>query len=313
MRHSFVIVVALALLPCAAQTPGDVHIQPRTDAPVTEPELKTHTKPFVANVNVVLVPLTVSDEMGRLVTGLDRSNFKLFEDGRAQHIEYFYMQDTPISVGIIFDTSGSLGDALSQSRVAVNEFMQASNPNDEFLLITFSDKPSLEAAFTDKPEDIQGSLLFTVSKGRTALWDAIYLGCTKMKSAKYQKRVLLVVSDGGENHSRYTYNEIKEVIRESDVQIYGVAVPGADYGPWGMADISRSTGGQLYEGQPNTYADTLTKIAVELRYQYVLGYKPTNRNHNGKYRKIRVKIEPPRGLPRLLLSVRKSGYYAPPK
>jgi Ca-activated chloride channel family protein len=171
----------------------------------------------------------------------------------------------------------------------------------------------MDTGFTDKPEEIQGSLLFTVSKGRTALWDAIYLGCTRMKSARYQKRVLLVISDGGENHSRYTYSEIRDVVRESDVQIYGVAVPGADYGPWGMADISRATGGQLYEGQPNTYADTLTKIAVELRYQYVLGYKPTNRTHDGKYRRIRVKLQPPRGLPHLQVSARKSGYYAPEK
>lgn len=313
----WLLVLTLAVLPCVAQISNDVHIQPRPKEQVTAPGadrgkgLKTYTKPFVANVNVVLVPLTVADGWGRLVSGLDRTNFTVFEDGQPQKIEYFYMQDTPISVGIIFDSSGSIGEALNNSRAAVNEFMQASNPKDEFFLITFADKPSLDGDFTDKPEDIQGSLLFTVSKGRTALWDAIYLACAKMKSAKYPKRVLMAVSDGGENHSRYTYNEIRDVVRESDVQIYGVAVPGADYGPWGMADLSSATGGRTFEGGPNTHADILTKIAVELRYQYVLGYKPTNRKHDGKFRRIRVKLLPPRGLPPLKVSLRKSGYYAP--
>lgn len=247
-------VLAIASLPCAAQNPNEVHVQPRSkpEAPKTpDPSLKTHTKPIVSNVDVVLVPVTVTDPLTRIVTGLERQNFRIFEDGKPQEIEYFYSQDAPISVGVIFDNSGSMGRAINTSREAVIEFMKTSNPEDEFFLITFADKPVMMGDFTDKPEEIQGKLLYTMPRGLTALWDAVYLGISKMRSAKYPKRALLVISDGGENHSRYTDREMRRVVRESDVQIYGIAIPGADYGPWGMAGISDATGGgALSWGRP---------------------------------------------------------------
>ncbi len=305
--------VALALVPCAAQDINDVHVKPR-EAPKQnsgDSTLKTHTKPFVSNVDLVLVPVTVTDTATRIITGLERSNFVVTEDNRPQEIQYFYTQDAPISVGIIFDSSGSMGTAINSSREAVQEFMKTSNPEDEFFLITFADKPMIMGDFTDKPEEIEGKLVYPVPRGLTALWDAVYLGLKKMKSSKYQKKALLVISDGGENHSRYTLKEMQEVVRESDVQIYGVAIPGADYGPWGMTSLSNATGGRTFEGPVNTFADTTAKIALELRNQYVLGYRPTNRAHDGKFRKIRVKLRPPQGLPPLIVSSKKSGYYAP--
>jgi Ca-activated chloride channel homolog len=302
-------VLAIASLPCAAQNPNEVHVQPRSkpEAPKTpDPSLKTHTKPIVSNVDVVLVPVTVIDPLTRIVTGLERQNFRIFEDGKPQEIEYFYSQDAPISVGVIFDNSGSMDRAINTSREAVIEFMKTSNPEDEFFLITFADKPVMMGDFTDKPEEIQGKLLYTMPRGLTALWDAVYLGISKMRSAKYPKRALLVISDGGENHSRYTDREMRRVVRESDVQIYGIAIPGADYGPWGMAGISDATGGRTFVGPPDTFADTAAKIAIELRNQYVLGYRPKEFVHNGKFRKIRVKLQPPRGLPPLNISAKKA-------
>lgn len=300
-----------------AQNANDVHVQPRSK-PEQKPlpqssdsALKTHTKPFVSNVDVVLVPVTVTDPLTRIVTGLERQNFRLLDNDKPQEIEYFYSQDTPISVGIIFDNSGSMSSAINDSREAVIEFMRKSNPDDEFFLITFSDKPKMMGDFTDNPDEIQGKLVYTMPEGMTALWDAVYLGLSKMRSAKYTKKALLVISDGGENRSRYSHKEIERVVRESDVQIYGIAIHGADYGPWGMASISDSTGGRLYEGPPNTFADTAEKIATELRNQYVLGYRPTELARDGKFHKIRIKLQPPRGLPPLNVSAKKGGYYAP--
>ncbi len=202
-------------------------------------------------------------------------------------------------------------NSVTASREAVTEFMKASNPEDEFFLITFAEQPTLMGGFTDKPEEIEGKLVYTVPHGWTGLWDAVYLGLTKMKSAKHPKKVLLVISDGGENHSRYTASELRQVVRESDVQIYGVAIPGADYSPDQLRVISGASGGRTFIGPPSTFADVFTKIALELRNQYVLGYRPTNRKLDGKFRKIRVKLRPPRGVPPLHVSTQKSGYYAP--
>ncbi len=319
-RHLRFALFTLAVLPCAAQNTDEVHVTPRTkpqaQQPVkppagADPSLKTYSKPFVSNVDVVLVPVTVMDTATRIVTGLQQSNFQVLEDGKPQKIEYFYTQDAPLSLGIIFDQSGSMGQAVNTSRDAIKEFMKASNPDDEFFLIMFSDKPQLMGDFTNSPEDIDGKLVYTVPRGLTALWDAVYLGLSKMKTAKYPKRVLMIFSDGGENHSRYSGKELLRVVREADVQIYGVAIPGADYGPGGMEAVSNASGGRAFLGPPNTFPDTAAKVALELRNQYVLGYRSTNRAHNGTFRKIRVKLVPPPGLPPLVVSSKKTGYYAP--
>jgi len=313
-RWRFTLAVALVATISVAQDINDVHVAPpSTEKPRANADhtLKTHAQTLVSNVDLVLVPVTVTDEATRIVTGLEASNFIVLEDGKLQTIKYFYTQDAPISVGIIFDNSGSMRGAMDISREAVAEFMKASNPEDEFFLIVFSDKPTLVSDFTDRPEDITTKLLYTSSRGLTALWDAVYLGLNKMKQAKNAKRVLMVFSDGGENRSRYTQKELLRVVRESDVQIYGVAIPGADYGPGSMAGMSAATGGRVVVGPPATFADTAEKIAVALRNQYVLGYLPDNRTRDGRFRKIRVKLNPPRGLPPLVVSAKKTGYYAP--
>jgi Ca-activated chloride channel family protein len=210
-RWRFTLLTALVATVSAAQDINDVHVRP----PSTEKRhanaddtLQTHTKPFVSNVDVVLIPVTVTDEATRIVTGLEPSHFIVLEDGKPQTIKYFYTQDAPISVGIIFDESGSMHAAMDTSRYAVAEFMKASNPEDEFFLIAFADKPRLVSDFTNRPEDIAATLLSESSRGRTALWDAVYLGLNKMTQAKNAKRVLMMFSDGGENHSRYTEKEL---------------------------------------------------------------------------------------------------------
>lgn len=315
-------------------TPRIQHDQPKgptatTDAkeaikdakPYTSTEdisLKTHTKPFRKDVDLVLVPVSVTDPMNRLVTGLEKDNFLLSDNGQPQEIRHFSSEDAPISLGVIFDVSGSMSNKIDKSRDAVVEFFRTANPQDEFFIITFSEKPELLADFTQNIEDIQNRLVYVQPKGRTSLLDAIYLGMTRMRKARYEKKALLIISDGGDNHSRYTEGEIKSMVKESDVQIYGIGLYDRDFktaeereGPELLSEVTEVTGGRTFAiGSVNELADVATKIGIELRNQYVLGYRPTNPARDGKWRKIKVKLNPPKGLPPLHVYA-KTGYYAP--
>jgi Ca-activated chloride channel family protein len=319
-----VLMMVLYVLPGLAQdTEAEVHVSPRKAPETAKPpemdaSLKTHTKPIIKDVDMVLVPVTVTDPMNRLVTGLDKENFEIFESGDKQQIRHFSSEDSPISLGVIFDVSGSMSDKIDKSRDAVVEFFKTANPQDEFFMITFSDKPELLSDFTQSVEDIQGKLVYTMPKGRTALLDAIYLGLNKMHQATHQKKSLLIISDGGDNHSRYTENEIKSLVKEADVQIYAIGIfdrapktSEEQMGPALLNEITDVTGGRTFTiDDPNELADVATKIGIELRNQYVLAYRPTKPARDGKWRKIKVKLLPPKGLPPLHLYF-KTGYYAP--
>ncbi len=320
------VVACCALLPAFAQN-DDIHINPRetkkADAAIApdipgDPSLRTHTKPLKKDVELVLVPVTITDPMNRLVTGLEKENFALTDNGKPQTIRHFSSEDAPISLGVIFDVSGSMADKIDKSRQAVVEFFRTANPQDEFFLITFSEKPEVLVDFTSSVEDIQNKLVYAIPKGRTALLDAIYLGMNRMTKAHYERKALLIISDGGDNHSRYTEGEIKAMVREADVQIYGIGLFDRDFktpeereGPALLGEVTEVTGGRTFViDSPNELADVATKIGIELRNQYVLGYRPTNPGRDGKWRKIKVKLNPPRGLPPLHVYA-KTGYYAP--
>jgi Ca-activated chloride channel family protein len=293
-------------------------LSPATAEAEMDPSLRTHTKPIRVDVDLVLVQVTITDPMNRLVTGLDKENFILLDNGEKQAIQHFSSEDAPISLGVIFDTSGSMANKIEKSREAVVQFFKTANPEDEFFLIAFNDKPTLIADFTSSVEAVQGQLVYTVPKGRTALLDAIYLGMAKMRQARHQRKALLIISDGGDNRSRYTENEIKSMVKEADVQIYAIGIfdqsPRSDeerYGPQLLAEVTDVTGGRTFTvDNPNQLSDVATKIGVELRNQYVLGYRPTKPARDGKWRKVRVKLNTPRGLPQLSVYA-KTGYYAP--
>lgn len=225
--------VAIYWLPAAwAQGSGeDVHVTPRVEPtqtnngqPADDPTLKTHTKPIKVDVNLVLVPVSIVDPENRQVTGLDKENFEVFEGKQRQQIQHFSSEDAPVSLGAIFDVSGSMASKIERAREAVVEFFKAANPEDEFFMIAFADRPEEVSDFTRSVEDIEGRLLYTVPKGRTAMLDAIYLGLNKMRQARYGRKALLIISDGGDNHSRYTESEIKNLVKESDVQIYAIGI-----------------------------------------------------------------------------------------
>jgi Ca-activated chloride channel family protein len=319
-----------------AQDDVNVHIQPRPEAPkppqpaeakqpadpggaTDDPGLKlNHGKPMQVDVDLVLVNVTVTDDWNRIVTGLDKTNFAIMEGNEVQQVRHFSNEDAPISLGVIFDMSGSMSDKIEQARAAVIEFFKTANPMDEFFMITFNDRPELRADFTKSVEDVQGRLVYTVPQGTTALLDAIYMGVSKMKDAHNAKKALLIISDGGDNHSRYTENEIKSMVKEADVQIYAIGVfsaapsqPEEIAGPALLGEITNVTGGRLFTiSNPNELTDVATKIGIELRNQYVLGYRPNNKARDGHWRKIKVKLLPPKGLPHLNV-YSKTGYYAP--
>lgn len=273
------------------------------------------------DTNLVLINVTVTDPLNRFVTGLEAEHFKLYEDKAEQKIATFASEDAPLSVGLVFDASGSMGAKLQKARLAAAQFFKTANPDDEFFLVQFNDKPEMTHPFTTNTEEIQNRLTFTQAKGRTALLDGIYMALNHMKKARNTRKAILVLSDGGDNSSRYTETEIKNLVREADVQIYAIGIfepvsarsRSAEElaGPGLLNEIAEQTGGRHFPVENlNDLPDVAAKIGIELRNQYVIGYVPNNANRDGKYRRVQVKINQPRGLPPLRPFWRQ-GYYAP--
>jgi len=270
------------------------------------------------NVDMVLIPITITDPMNRLVTGLEQEDFQIYENNGQQKIRSFASEDAPVSIGIIFDLSGSMNSKLIRARESILQFVKTANPEDEFFVIGFNDRPELIEDFTGSVEDIQARLATVRSGHRTALLDAIYYGVAKMKDARHERKALLVVSDGGDNRSRYTEGEVRSQVRESDVEIYSIgifdpyaATPEERTGPMLLNELCEQTGGRLFRVDDlSEMGDIAEKISTELRNQYVIGYTPKDLSRDGKWRKVKVKLNPPSGLPPLTVHAR-TGYYAP--
>jgi VWFA-related protein len=273
------------------------------------------------DTTLVLIPVTVTTPLGQFVTGMDRDNFRVFEEKVEQRIVHFTSEDAPLSVGLVFDSSGSMGSKLAKSREAAAQFFKTANPKDEFFLVEFSDRAELVIPFTHDVEKIQNRLTFSQSKGRTALLDGIYAALNHTRKAKNPRKALIVLSDGGDNSSRYSESEVKSLVREADVQIYAIGIfePIGSRGrtaeelagPSLMSEMAEQTGGRQFAVENIAeLPDVAAKIGIELRNQYVLGYSPTNRERDGKYRRVQVKLVQPRGLPPLRAFWR-LGYHAP--
>jgi Ca-activated chloride channel family protein len=330
--------LALSQVSWAQDPLNDVHVQPPPPEATAPPSTTAQPSATVTpaplegkraltakanerirvDVNLVLVPVTVTDPLNRLVTGLERQDFFVYENNALQKLKSFSAEDAPVSIGIIFDLSGSMTDKINRARSSILEFLRTANPQDEFFVIGFNDRPELITDFTSNVDNIESRLLTVKAGHRTALLDAIYFGLNKMKQAKNERKALLVVSDGGDNRSRYTESEVRAVVRESDVQIYSIGIfdqyaPTREeqLGPILLHDVSEETGGQLFRVDDLAdMADIATKISAELRNQYVLGYRSEDAKRDGKWRKLKVKLVPPEGLPQLTVHAR-TGYYAP--
>ena len=321
--HSFLVtLVVWALLTQGAigqQTGPFKPGESLTDTPKVSPGSKRSTPTIRVDVDLVLVNVTVTDPFDRLVTGLEQENFRVIEDGREQEVVHFSSEDVPISIGVILDMSGSMSNKVDKARLAAVQFFRTANPHDEFFMVSFNDHAELISRFTSSVEELQNRLIYTSAHGRTALFDAVYLGLSQMSGAQNAKRALLIISDGGDNHSRYTQANIKDFVKEADVQIYAVGIydpigfrdrtPEELDGPTLLAELTEITGGQTFPVENlNDLPDVAMKISMELRNQYILGYKPSKHQHDAKWRKIKVKLRPPKGLPPLNVYAR-AGYY----
>ena len=270
------------------------------------------------DVNLVLVPFTVTDPMNRLVTGLERDNFQVYDNNQGQIIKSFATEDAPLSIGIVLDLSGSMQSKFVRARKALSEFLRTCNPQDEFFVVGFNDRPAILVDYTSDVEDVEARMVMLRPQNRTALIDAIYLGVDKLKQAKYQRKALLVISDGGDNRSRYTEGELNRAVRESEVQIYAMGIfdPYAPTeeevnGPLLLKGLTEATGGRMFKVLDlQDLGDIAARISEELRNEYVLGYTPTERKRDGQWRKLKVRLLPPPGLPLLTVHSRE-GYYAP--
>lgn len=273
------------------------------------------------DVDFALVNVTVTDPYDRPVTGLDPSNFRVLENNIEQEILTFSIEDAPLSVGVIFDNSGSMAGKIREARQAVIEFFKSSNPEDEFFFVSFNESADLMSAFTNDVEGLGTRIMLTEPRGRTALLDAICFGLSQMRGAHNARRALLIISDGGDNHSRYNESDVKRLVKEADTQLYAIGIfdplqyrsrtPEELYGPSLLSEITEMTGGRLFAVEkPSELPDTAAKIGLELRNQYILGYRPSNKAHDARWRKIKIKLRPPKGLPPLKV-YSKIGYYAP--
>lgn len=279
------------------------------------------TPRFNVETTLVLIPATVTDKLNRFVLGLHKEDFRLLEDGVEQTIAHFSGEDVPLSVGLVFDTSGSMGEKLRISRQAVLQFLKTMNPRDEAFLIEFSDRAQVVEEFTGQFEDIQKKLISVQPGGLTAMLDAAELALREMKKARNSRKAILIVSDGGDNNSKYSAGEIQSLVREADVQIYAMGVfepdllPGLSKeevsGPRLLSELAEQTGGRAFSAtDPNDLPNVAARIGIELRNQYVLAYSPKNQNQDGKYRKVEVKVTEPAGIPNLKVHWR-LGYFAP--
>jgi len=328
---SWLSVATILLAPCAwAQSIDEVHVAPRSRAsqalhPGTDGSGQdSAAKRLRVDVDLVLVPTTVTDHMNHPIVDLQRQDFGIYEDNAQQQIRYFGEEDAPISVGLILDVSRSMTNKIDTERRAVEEFFKSANPQDDYFVISLADRPRLIADTTESLEEIEHKLALVIPDGHTALLDAIYLGVSKMRTARYPRRALLIISDGGDNHSHYTAKETKSMVEESDVLVYGIGIfdtmPMPVFktleerlGERLLAEITAASGGRTISADKREKVPEIASaISWELRQQYVLGYKSTNGLHDGKWRSIKVLVTASAGDPPLRAHY-KRGYVAPEK
>lgn len=296
----------------SGQSSADVHTVPGShtlgnnsggDAGVerTSSVLDMRRGKLSVQVDLVLVPVTVTDSMNRPVTGLSKENFAVYEDDRPQQIRYFSTEDAPISVGILFDVSGTMKNKIDDAREALADFFKNSHPDDDYFVITFADRPQLLADSTRSRATIQASLATVKPFGYTSLLDAVHMGLMKLQSARYRRRALLIISDGGDNYSRYSLREIKEEVEESDVEVYAIGLfddglpvfksLDEKLGKRVLSTVTEASGGRaITVGNLARLPEVAAAISLEMRSQYLLGYRSTNPVRDGKWRKIKVRI-----------------------
>jgi Ca-activated chloride channel family protein len=303
------------LVVAAAAYGQQISIEPPAGPSV---HLKEEARPDRLRIDssLVLVPVEVSDALNRPVSGLEKENFQLFDDQVQQKIVTFAMEDDPIAVCLVFDVSGSMAADLGEMRHAASQFFKTANPGDEFCLVEVDSLAQLMVPLTQNAADVDYKLMFSKGGGSTALLDGIYIALNAVRKSKNLRKALVIISDGGENHSRYTPREIKNAVVESDALVYAIGTfgtsAGSNYGSDGMLlqVLAEQTGGRMFPAIGMSLGDFADKIVIDLRNRYLLGYSPNDLARDGRYHHIAVKLAPPRGLPKIKAHWR-TGYYAP--
>ncbi len=303
-----------------AAPPDDAHGPIFLDnAPVSSPRRTTGVASDIrVNVDLTLVPVTVTDEFGTNISGLEKQNFQIYDGAEPRPIVSFSREDAPVSIGLVFDCSHSMRDKFEASREAASQLFQQLNPDqDEAFLVTISDRAILLRDFTSDFGQIGGALTFVHPDGSTSLLDGIYFAVSHMKQAHNPRKAVVIVSDGGDNNSRHSVRELLHQTQESDVLLYTILnfwnpqAPEEIEGPDLLAKLANKTGGRHFVGiDRNGIGQAMSAIGKTLHNQYVLGYYPPSDAPSGKYRKIRVKLQAPPPMPRLQVYAR-GGYYVP--
>lgn len=290
-----------------------VAVKPPTELPSAHLRVDT---------SLVLVPVHVTTPLGISITDLEKTNFQVFEDNVEQTITHFAKDDAPISIGLVFDASASMHNKLHKSSEAAAAFFKTANREDEFFLIEFNERPHLAIPFTSDSEELYNHIVHTRTMGRTSLLDAIHMAILQMKKAANTRKAIVIVSDGGDNCSRFSVGQIRNALVESDVQVYAMGIfdpfdspkkrpPEEVKGPGLLSELAELSGGRHYPiGDLDELPQISERIGLELRNQYVLGYSPQNLERDGKYRAIKLTLAPRPGMPALRTQYR-HGYYAP--
>jgi len=269
---------------------------------------------------LAVIPAHVTTIIGTPVTGLGKENFRLFENGVEQTISYFATEDAPVTLGLLFDSSGSMHNKMPKLLEAAAALFKASNAQDEFFLVEFNERAKVSVPLTSDSEQLYQRIVHTKPFGRTSLYDAVHLALGQMKKARNSRKALVILSDGGDNRSRHTFQQIRGILLESDVQVYAMGIFDAEdapnrppeelNGPHVLDELTQESGGRHFRVTDiNGLPEISAQIGLDLRSQYVLGYSPTDAARDGKYRRVHVTLEPESG-PRLRVDYRR-GYYAP--
>ncbi len=289
------------------QEPSSVNIVPRV-RPSAMRSLARRPASIRFNVQMVLIPTTVTDLGDRPIMGLQKEDFHLFDDSVEQRIESFTVDQTPVSLGIVFDASGSMKNKIDQSFKAVDQFLKTSISGDEFFVVQFSDTPQLRVGFTPDADEVMRDLSMVRPQGWTAMLDAMYLAVNRMKSAKNPHKALLVLSDGSDNNSRYSSGEIINLLRESDIRVFAIGL--FDRARFLKKAAEETGGSMIVVHNLNELPDAVEKLSLQLRSQYLLGYYPKREVNDGKFHKVKVQLGQIAEKLKLRMAWR-HGYYAP--
>jgi Ca-activated chloride channel homolog len=305
----FVVCAIFTLSGFSASSAGEPEQEPKLATRSRRPDLRSQPSANLrADVKVVLVPVSVTDVVDRPVIGLPKESFRVLEDGVEQTITSFAREEAPLSVGLLFDSSGSMKSRMDGSVTALRSLFQTTLPGDEFFLVQFADQARLLGGFTPDPDEIQRRLGFVEPKGWTALLDAVAMGTHQMKAAKNRRRVLVVLSDGNDNNSRFSETEIKNMVIEGNVRVYAI---GLSYRPRLLRQLADETGGKVLVAQNMAeLPDVVQRLSAEIRTEYLLGYTSSNAPNDGKYHKVKIEVVQPPGAQPLHATWR-HGYYAP--